>query len=96
MPDVTRTVEVCNKYGLHMRPAHRFMELANQFPCDVTVRMGDRNVSGKSILELTTLGAARGTRLTITCRGGEAQACADALAQFIESLPDADTNAAGP
>ena len=88
MPEVVRTVVVRNKYGLHMRPAHRFMDLANQYACDVQVRMGERSVSGKSILDLTTLGAACGTELEIRCSGQDAGDCAGTLARFIEDLPE--------
>ncbi len=85
---VTRTVTIKNKYGLHMRPAHRFMELANQYPCRVNVRMGTREVSGKSILDLTTLGAQCGTELEIICSGEKAKECAEAMVEFVDSLPE--------
>ena len=88
MTEVVRNVVLRNKYGLHMRPAHRFMELANQYACSVRVRMGKREVSGKSILDLTTLGAASGTKLEILCCGKDAEDCAAALGRFIEDLPE--------
>jgi phosphocarrier protein HPr len=85
--DVYKSIVVQNKYGLHMRPAHRFMELANQFPCKVKVKMGHREVSGKSILDLTTLGAQCGATLMITCSGEQAEECLAALVQFVDALP---------
>ncbi len=77
-----------NKYGLHMRPAHRFMELANTYPCEVRVRQGERTVNGKSILDLTTLGAQCGTDIEIICSGADADECAEALSRFLEQLAE--------
>ena len=88
MAEVIRSVTLKNKYGLHMRPAHRFMDMANSFACDVRVRQGERMVSGKSILDLTTLGAQCGSTLDIICSGEDAVECAEQLARFLQELAE--------
>lgn len=81
-PDATRLeveLEVVNERGLHLRAAHVLAALANQLPTSVEVgRPGDM-VNAKSLLGLTTLGAARGTRLTVVVEGDGAS---DAMAKI--------------
>ena len=88
MATVKKSVVLANKYGLHMRPAHRFMDLANQFSCRVSVSLDGRTVNGKSILDLTTLGAQCGVTLDIECAGADADACMEALTRFVESMAE--------
>ncbi|GAG16109.1 unnamed protein product, partial [marine sediment metagenome] len=59
------TVEIKNAEGLHMRPAMQFVDVANQFDCDVTVSNDENSVDGKSIMQMSMLAATCGTRLKI-------------------------------
>jgi len=84
--DVTlarRQVEVTNSLGLHMRPASKFVELALKFQSDVRVHYNGNEFNGKSILELTSLAAERGTQLELEARGPDAVAAVDALADLV-------------
>jgi phosphotransferase system HPr (HPr) family protein len=64
-------VEVTNRTGMHMRSWGHFVKAANDYGKDVRVFLPGRDPSGstakngKSIMELLTLGATRGTRLRI-------------------------------
>jgi phosphotransferase system HPr (HPr) family protein len=49
-----RRVEVVNAYGLQMRPAGKFVSLANSFRSEVWVEYRGERVSGKSILNMTS------------------------------------------
>ena len=40
-------LEVRNSDGLHMRPAMRFVDIANGFDSDISVSNGETNVDGK-------------------------------------------------
>src|SRR5206468_12537356 len=62
---VRRQVEITNAYGLHLRPADKFVTLANQFRAEVRVHYKGKEYNGKSILELTTLAAECGTKLEL-------------------------------
>lgn len=42
------------------------------FPCELRLATGEREVNGKSILELMTLQAAQGTRLEVRAWGQDA------------------------
>ena len=80
-----REIVVVNPQGFHARPAHLFMKLAGEFQCEVRIRKGNQAINGKSILDLLTLGAGNGTKLTLEAIGNDAQAAVDALAQLVES-----------
>lgn len=69
-PDRAEAVlEVVNERGLHLRAAHVLAALANEITAQVRVGWGDEVVNAKSLLGLTTLGAARGSRLTVVVEG---------------------------
>ena len=64
------------------------MELAQSFQSDVFVICGETEVNGKSILGLTTLGAECGSSLVIRCAGSDAEQATEALAAYIEAMPE--------
>ncbi len=61
------TLEIQNKLGLHARAAAKFVKVASQFDCKITVSKigGDDEVSGKSILGLMTLAAEKGSKISV-------------------------------
>jgi phosphocarrier protein HPr len=80
-----REIVVVNPQGFHARPAHLFMKLASEFESEVRIVKGNSAINGKSILDLLTLGAGNGTKLTLQAVGNDAQAAVDALALLVES-----------
>ena len=80
-----RLVELTNSYGLHLRPAEKFVTLASQFQADVHVLHNGKEINGKSILDLTLLAAECGTRLTLEARGPDAEQAIEALARLVTS-----------
>ncbi|MHC4461213.1 MAG: HPr family phosphocarrier protein [Planctomycetota bacterium] len=77
-------VEIKNADGLHMRPAMQFVDVANQFDCDVTVSNSETSVDGKSIMQMSMLAATCGTKLKIKAEGEDAQKAVDALRELVE------------
>ena len=77
-------VEIKNADGLHMRPAMQFVDIANQFECDVSVSNDETNVDGKSIMQMSMLAATYGTKLKIKAQGPDAQEALDALRELVE------------
>ena len=59
------SVPVQNRYGLHARPAMKFVERANHFTSDVYVSKDGEEVNGKSIMGLMTLAAECGSLLRL-------------------------------
>ena len=66
-----------------MRPAGKFVSLANSFRSEVWVEYRGERVSGKSILNMTTLAAECGTTLDLEARGPDAEEALAALADLV-------------
>jgi len=77
-------VEIKNADGLHMRPAMQFVDVANQFDCDITVSNGPNTVDGKSIMQMSMLAATCGTKLKIKAEGVDCEKAIDALRELVE------------
>jgi phosphocarrier protein HPr len=77
-------VEIRNADGLHMRPAMQFVDIANQFGCDITVSNTENSVDGKSIMQMSMLAATYGTKLKIRTEGADAQEAIKALRELVE------------
>ncbi len=78
-----RRVEIVNAHGLHMRPAGKFVKLANSFRSEVWVDHRGTRANGKSILDMTTLAAECGTTLVLEARGPDAEESLAALAELV-------------
>jgi phosphocarrier protein HPr len=80
-----RQVTICNKLGLHARPAMQFVDLANGFKSGIKVYKGDQCVDGKSIMQMMMLAATAGTPLKIVADGDDAAPALDALEKLINN-----------
>ena len=77
-------IEIKNADGLHMRPAMQFVDVANQFECDITASNNENSVDAKSIMQMSMLAATYGTKLKIRAEGTDAQQAVDALRKLVE------------
>lgn len=80
---VERNLAILNKLGLHARAASKFVQTASNFNADVRVAKDGREVSGKSIMGVMMLAAARGSRIRLSAEGEDAEAALDALEELI-------------
>jgi phosphotransferase system HPr (HPr) family protein len=87
-----RQVEITNSWGLHVRPAQKFVELASRYQADIRVRHKGIERDGKSILSVMTLAAECGTHLEIEARGPDADAAVEALAGLVSARFYEDEN----
>lgn len=78
-----RTVTIVNRLGLHARAAARLVTLATKFTAEVRIRKDAREVSGKSIMGVLMLAAARHAQITLIAEGEDAAQALDALEQLI-------------
>jgi phosphotransferase system HPr (HPr) family protein len=72
MPRVEKTIILKCKQGLHARPAAMFVQLANKYDASVSVRKGQEEVNGKSIMGILMLGADHGSELVLMTDGNDA------------------------
>jgi phosphocarrier protein HPr len=80
----SKEVVIKNPQGLHARPAHAFVTLANQYESTIQVVKSDEVVDGKSILSILTLGASQGTKIQIQACGADAEDAVTALSGLVE------------
>jgi phosphocarrier protein HPr len=80
----SRTVEMCNKRGLHARASAKFVTLAASLPVGIEVEKDGSKVCGTSIMGLMMLGAAMGDAVTISAEGEGAEEAVAALAELVE------------
>jgi phosphocarrier protein len=78
-----RRVQIVNAYGLHVRPATKFVRLAQSFRSDVRVDHQGTRVNGKSLLDMTGLAAECGTTLDLEVEGSDAEQALAALADLV-------------
>ncbi len=77
-------IEIKNAEGLHMRPAMKFVDIANRFDSEINVSNGETNVDGKSIMQISMLAATCGTKLKVRAKGTDAQEAIIALKELVE------------
>jgi phosphocarrier protein len=85
MSQVTRTVHITNKRGLHARASAKFVTLAASLPASVEVEKDGSKVCGTSIMGLMMLGAAKGDTIVISAAGEGAEAAIEALTALVEA-----------
>lgn len=79
----TRELSIVNKLGLHARAASKFVTVASQYNARVTVVKDGREVSGKSIMGVMMLAAARGSTIEVTAEGDDADAALAAIDALV-------------
>jgi len=62
-------VTLINSVGLHARPAAFFIKTAQEFASEITIECNNRSADGKSLLDILTLGAVKGTTIKIIANG---------------------------
>ena len=85
MAEISRQVTIVNDLGLHARAASKLVQLASKFPVELKLGHEDMTVNAKSIMGVLMLAACKGTDLTLTAVGDDAQAQAavDAVVELI-------------
>jgi phosphocarrier protein len=79
-----RTVVIGSDSGLHARPAALFVKAAAAAPVPVTIRVGDgKPVPARSMLSVLSLGARKGTEVTLEADGEDAARAVDDLAALL-------------
>ncbi len=77
-------LELHNDVGLHARPAALLVRALSGFDAEVTVRLGDQEADGHSVLALMSLGARQGDRIRVRARGPQASAALDKTKELVE------------
>lgn len=79
----SRTITIINKLGLHARAAAKFVQVASGFACEINIKHGSREVSGKSIMGVMMLAVGMGTEIEIIAHGSGAEKALDTLENLV-------------
>ncbi len=85
MPRHERRFMIVNTLGLHARAAAQLVQTANRFRSEIQVEKDGMQVNGKSIMGVLTLAAAKGSTITVSADGDDAELAMAALGKVIEN-----------
>lgn len=79
----TLDIQIINRLGLHARAATKLVQTASQFESEVHIVKDGQRVSGKSILGVMMLAAAKGSQISLEASGNDAEQALEALTLLI-------------
>lgn len=85
---VETKIVVKHKVGLHARPASVFVQTANKFTSEITVRNltgGGEPVDAKSILMVLTLGVVQNHEIELRAEGPDEQKALESLGELVRN-----------
>ncbi|MGI6345637.1 MAG: HPr family phosphocarrier protein [Limisphaerales bacterium] len=87
---LSQEMVIQNRYGLHARPASKFVKLAGRFKCSIYVEKDGEEVNGKSIMGLMMLAAGEGSHILVKAAGEDAREALDELQKLVDGKFDED------
>jgi phosphotransferase system HPr (HPr) family protein len=84
----TKKITILNPTGFHTRPARLFVDTANdRFPnTDVKIIKGAREINGKSVLTMLTLGVKYQDEIELRVDGENEAEAMETLSAFFETI----------
>ncbi|MBW3697463.1 HPr family phosphocarrier protein [Vibrio sp. T187] len=87
--ELSRTVLIQNKLGLHARAAVKLVELAQSYQATITILSEeDKCATADSVMGLLMLESAQGQHITIQANGSDAGEALEAVCHLIEDKFD--------
>ena len=81
-------VIIKNETGLHARPASLFVQKAAKYKSVIKVKKDEKEANAKSIISVLSLGASKGSEITITADGEDSEAAVSALVELLDGLEE--------
>jgi phosphocarrier protein HPr len=81
--DCRAVLEIQNKLGIHARAAVLLVQTANRFEAEVLIGKDGLIVSGRSIMGVMTLAAAKGSTIEVVTRGPQAGEALEAIRELV-------------
>lgn len=83
---VSKTIEVVNKEGLHMRPAGILSAEMKKFAdCKVTLKVEGKVIKATAVMQIMAAGIKCGSKVEITAEGENEQAALDKAVELFET-----------
>ena len=80
---VEKRLIIRHKQGLHARPAALFVQIASKYESSISVKKGDKEVNGKSIMGILMLAAEKGSEIFVRAEGQDAKRVVEELEKLI-------------
>lgn len=84
-PKVETTLGICNARGLHARASAKFVKIASEYEAEVLVSREGVTVNALSIMGLLMLGAGKGSEISVSAEGPDAEAVIAALTDLVQA-----------
>jgi len=88
---IEKQIVIKNRLGLHARPAAIFVQIANKYDSEISVRKGKTVVNGKSIMGIMMLAAGKGAKITVLANGKDAEKAVEELETLLTTDIDEKT-----
>ncbi len=81
--EIRLDVSVCQDMGLHARPAAQLAREAGSFESDIYLVLDGDSADAKSVLDILSLAAAQGTKLSVVASGPDAAEAVEQIRRFF-------------
>ncbi|MBB6219040.1 phosphocarrier protein [Anaerosolibacter carboniphilus] len=78
-------VTVSNALGLHARPAKLLVKEAENYTSDIRIIKSEKEYNVKSMMGILSMGAQKGTELTLVAEGVDEEAAVVAIKKLFDS-----------
>ena len=85
---IQKLVRINNRFGLHARPASKFVEIADAFESDIYLLKDGQKANGRSILDVMAIAAGAG-EIVIVADGPDEK---DAVERLVHEVEEFESN----
>ncbi len=83
-----KNIKIKFKNGFHIRPATKFVKEAKKFSSEIKIKLKDKIINAKSLLEIQTLGIIKGSIITLIIDGKDENNAIEVLSRLFNSLEE--------
>lgn len=80
-----QTFLIKGEYGLHSRPAFRFIELAKKYQSSIRILYNDKDINAKSLVSVLAAGISSGSTIELSITGEDEVDAMNALSDFLNN-----------
>ena len=85
---IEKRLQIKNKWGLHARPAGKFIRLTNKFSSSIYLEKEGEKVNGKSILEVLSLALEQGSWVKVIINGNDEKEAMKTIENLLSKESD--------
>ncbi|ROR30439.1 phosphocarrier protein [Mobilisporobacter senegalensis] len=82
---VSQKVKIINESGVHARPASILAKTAMKCDSDIVIKVGERNVNPKSVINLMAAAIKKDTEVVVECTGNSEKEDLKVIIDLINS-----------